>query len=96
MIEWLADILCAALGLAVLAGFWRLVRGPSVADRLLAFDIMSVSMAGLMAALSLRWHTALYLELILVFSMLGFMSTVALVHYLEKDKEDGVHPEDKP
>ncbi|NJK90828.1 MAG: hypothetical protein HC904_02700 [Blastochloris sp.] len=70
--------------LAILAGFWRLVKGPSVFDRILAFDLIAVSSVGLMVILSIEWHTTLFLELILLFSLLGFVGTVALTYYLGK------------
>lgn len=91
MMTWIASAVCGALGLAVLAGLVRIVRGPSVADRILGFDMLTVSVAGLMAVLSLVWHTALFLELILVFTMLGFLGTVALVAYLQRPDRLLVH-----
>jgi multisubunit Na+/H+ antiporter MnhF subunit len=42
------------------------------------------------------WRTTLFLELILVFTMLGFMGTVALVAYLQRpDQELMIPPKDK-
>lgn len=84
MLTWIATAVSVALGAAILAGLVRIVRGPSVADRILGFDMLTVSVAGLMAVLSMVWHTALFLELILVFTMLAFLGTVALVAYLQR------------
>lgn len=60
----------------------RLRRGPTIMDRILAFDTICVSIVGLMALVSARWRTALYIDLILVFTLLGFFSTVAFALYL--------------
>jgi len=93
MMTLAAGLLCGALGLAMLAGLWRIIAGPSVADRILGFDMITVSSAGLIGVLSMLWRTALFLELILVLTMLGFMSTVALVNYLQRpDKELMIPP----
>ncbi|MFQ3671320.1 MAG: monovalent cation/H+ antiporter complex subunit F [Verrucomicrobiia bacterium] len=78
------------LVLATLAGLYRLARGPSVLDRILAFDMIAICAVAMMVILSVRWKTALFLELILIFSLLGFFGTVAFVFYLQK----AYHPEE--
>lgn len=81
----LALSLCfLALTLAVLLGLVRLVRGPTVLDRILAFDLIATSIVGMIALLSVKWRTPLYLELVLLFSLLGFVGTVAFVFHLHQ------------
>jgi multisubunit Na+/H+ antiporter MnhF subunit len=70
--------------LAILAGLVRLARGPSVLDRILAFDLIATCAVGMIVLLSVRWDTPLYLELVLVFSLLGFFGTVAFAYYLSR------------
>lgn len=72
------------LTLAVLLGLVRLVRGPTVLDRILAFDLIATSIVGMIALLSVKWRTPLYLELVLLFSLLGFVGTVAFVFHLHR------------
>lgn len=62
----------------------RLRRGPTIMDRILAFDTICVLIVGFMVVVSARWRTALYLDLILVFTLLGFFSTVAFSLYLHR------------
>ncbi|HAB18772.1 MAG TPA: monovalent cation/H+ antiporter complex subunit F [Verrucomicrobiota bacterium] len=94
MNEFVFQIGSVGLAVSVLLGLWRLVRGPSVLNRLLAFDIVTVSVVGWMALLSIYWRTTDYLELILVFTLLGFVSTVALTQYLQKTLDR--QPDDRP
>jgi multisubunit Na+/H+ antiporter MnhF subunit len=77
-----------ALMLAVLLGLVRLARGPTVLDRILAFDLIATSAVGMVVLLSVKWQTAIYLELILIFSLLGFVGTVAFVFHLHQTLED--------
>jgi multisubunit Na+/H+ antiporter MnhF subunit len=72
------------LTLAIVCGLVRLARGPTVIDRIMAFDLITTSAVGMIVLLSIQWKTALYLELILIFSLLGFFGTVAFVHYLSR------------
>lgn len=73
-----------AVVVAILLGLYRMMRGPTVVDRILAFDTTAISLIALVVLLSLTWNTEVYLELILIISLLGFFGTVALVVYLER------------
>lgn len=83
-------VLYVAFGLLTLAigcGLVRLARGPTVIDRIMAFDLITTSAVGMIVLLSIQWKTAIYLELILFFSLLGFFGTVAFVYYLSRTQD---------
>lgn len=84
MTEILLNIAFYLLIAAMVPGFWRMARGPSVVDRIIAFDAVVMCAAGLVVLLSRLWRSPLYLDLILIISSLGFLGTVALVFYLQK------------
>ncbi|HMP81939.1 MAG TPA: monovalent cation/H+ antiporter complex subunit F [Verrucomicrobiota bacterium] len=73
---------------SILLGLYRLMRGPHVIDRVMAFDLITTCAVGLIVLLSIQWGTAMYLELILIVSLLGFLTTVAFVFYLNKPGTD--------
>ncbi len=77
----------AALIIAILLGFYRLMRGPSALDRILAFDAIVICAVALTVVLSRMWNTALYIELILIVASLGFFTTVAFLYYYEHTGE---------
>ncbi len=84
--------LSLAFGLLTLTlgcGLVRLARGPTVLDRILAFDLITTAAVGMITLLAIQWKTTLYLELILVFSLLGFFGTVAFVSYLGRTGDLG-------
>ena len=72
------------LALVIGLGFVRLIKGPTVTDRMLAFELMAMSAVGVMVLFSVFRNTGLHLEVILVFALLGFLSTVVFVFYLNK------------
>ncbi len=81
-------IVCGmGLGVAILLGLWRVVRGPSLPDRILAFDLVVTGAVGLLVLLSAFWETRIYLEAILVVSLLGFFTTVAFTQYLSHSRQ---------
>lgn len=84
MILFFAITICELLlTLSVLAGFYRLVKGPNVVDRIIAFDLIVLIVVAFTALLSISEGTAHFVELILIVSLLGFLSTVALVMAME-------------
>jgi multicomponent Na+:H+ antiporter subunit F len=80
----LLQIAFGMLIVAMLLGFYRFAIGPTVVDRILAFDAVVLCAVGLVVLLSRIWETPLYLDLVLIVSSLGFFGTVALVFYLQR------------
>lgn len=78
VLPWAAGAFVVAL---VLAG-WRLLRGPTLADRILALDTLYVNSVALLVLIGIHFDTALYFEVALIIAMIGFVSTVALAKYL--------------
>jgi multicomponent K+:H+ antiporter subunit F len=68
--------------LAVLLNLWRVVRGPTIPDRILALDTLYVNAVVLLILFGMYADSALYLEAALLIALLGFISTVALCKYL--------------
>jgi multicomponent Na+:H+ antiporter subunit F len=62
--------------------FVRLLRGPSLPDRVLALDLFTVLALGFIAVFAIRTGFALYLDLAISLGLVGFLSTVALARYL--------------
>lgn len=72
----------AAFALAMTLNAWRLLRGPSPVDRILALDTLYINALALLVLLGIQRGTALYFEAALLIAMLGFAGTVALSKYL--------------
>ena len=70
------------LAAAVSLGFFRLIRGPTPLDRILAFDTLCIAIVGVIVTLSIQRVSFYYLEALLIFCLLGFTSTVAFLDYL--------------
>lgn len=78
------DFATAAVGLALLLAGWRLLRGPTPPDRVLALDTMYMNLVALVVLLGLRWASQLVFEAALLIALLGFVSTVALARFLTR------------
>lgn len=71
-----------AFVLALLLTAWRLLRGPSLPDRILALDTLYVNSLALLVLLGIHLRTTLYFEAALVIAALGFVGTVALSKFI--------------
>ncbi len=70
------------VGLAMLFALVRLLRGPTVPDRVLALDTLFVAAIAELVLLGMHLGTAMYFEAALIIAMLGFVSTVVLSKYV--------------
>ena len=84
ILSWALDFATAAVALALALCGWRLLRGPSLPDRILALDTLSINTVALVFLLGLRWRTALLFEAGLVIALLGFVATVALARFVAR------------
>lgn len=82
MLGLVIPICLALLGIAVLLTVARLIRGPSVADRILALDTLSVEAIALIVLFGIWKGSGLYFEAALLIAVMGFVSTVALCKFL--------------
>lgn len=64
--------------------FFRLVKGPSMPDRVLAIDLFAVFFMGIVIIYSLFTGLIIYLNAVFVMAFLAFLATVAFARYLEK------------
>ena len=70
------------VGLAMLMAMWRLLRGPTVPDRILALDTLSVTAIAQLMLFGMHLDSPVYFEAALVIAMLGFGTTVVLSKYV--------------
>jgi multicomponent Na+:H+ antiporter subunit F len=72
------------LSLAVLLTFVRLARGPSLPDRVIAFDLLATLGIAVLAAYSVATDQPAFLDVGLVLALVSFLGTVAFAHYMER------------
>lgn len=70
------------VGLAMALALWRLVRGPTVPDRILGLDTLYVNTIALLVLFGMHLRSVIYFEAALVIAMLGFVGTVVLSKYV--------------
>ena len=87
--ELAPQVALALVGLAMFLTFVRLVRGPTLPDRVVALDLMGVLAVGMLAAAAVAADSPVLLDPAAVLALVGFLGTVAFARYLEKRGRDG-------
>jgi multicomponent Na+:H+ antiporter subunit F len=72
-----------ALGAAALLALVRAVRGPTLADLIIALDLVLLLLAGGVAAHGARTGTELFVPLLIVVALVAFAGTVIVARFIE-------------
>lgn len=84
MLDTVSQITLVILGLAVLVAFVRLVRGPTLPDRIVAMDLLGVLVVGVIVVLAGSTRVQATLDAAIVIALIGFLGTVAYATYVER------------
>ena len=82
MIGTVMTICFVLLGFAMLAAVVRIIIGPTLADRILGLDTITVLAVGLIALFAVHTGLALYADIAIAVALVGFLSTAAFARYL--------------
>jgi len=72
----------SVVGVAMLMSLWRLLRGPTAPDRILALDTLYVNAVAQLILFGMLLDSEVYFEAALIIAMLGFFTTVVLSKYV--------------
>ena len=75
-------------GLALALALIRLVRGPSLSDRVMALDFMATCVIGMIVVDAIKSGESYFLSVAIVAALVGFVGAVAFAMYIQK----GVRP----
>ena len=84
MLEWVSQLTLVTLGVALLIALVRLVKGPTLPDRIVAMDLLGVLVVGLIVVLAAWTGVRATLDAAIVIALIGFLGTVAYATYVER------------
>ena len=82
MIALMTNISFALLGFALLATIIRIIRGPTLADRILGLDTITILAVGVIGVFAVRTGLYLYADIAVAVALVGFLATIAFARYL--------------
>lgn len=73
-------LLFSAMALA----FVRLVLGPTLADRIVAFDLIAASIAGIIVVTGIVQRRPVLIDVTTIWAMIAFLSVIGFAYYIER------------
>jgi len=86
ILEWQSLLLRRCFNVLLLCGLfclWRILRGPTPGDRIVAIDILGILILGFCAILGIPTGRDWYIDIGIAWALQSFISTLALAKYLE-------------
>lgn len=84
LVEGAAMLSSLMLLAGVLFAFYRIARGPSLPDRVVALDMLSMLLVGFSGVAAVAFDEAAFLEVAITLALLAFIATAALARYIER------------
>lgn len=84
VLQWAIEITTVLIVLGLFCAFLRLIKGPSLPDRVVCVDvitILAVAIAGLFAVSSNHQY---YVDVAIALSLVAFLATVAFAWYVDR------------
>lgn len=80
---WVVSICLVTMSVALIATFVRMILGPTLADRIVALDLVAFEVIAMMLVYSIATDRPQFLEPALVLALIAFLGTVAFSRYIE-------------
>ena len=84
MLAFISQVTLVLLGVALLMAFIRMVKGPTLPDRIVAMDLFGVLVVGLIVVLAGWSGVRATLDAAIVIALIGFLGTVAYATYVRR------------
>ena len=85
MSNWLNILLYFQIGLSGIC-MYRIIRGPTIPDRMVAVDIFGILVVGVCAIISIQTERSFILDIGIAWIILSFIGTLTLAKYLTGKK----------
>ena len=78
------EICFAMLSVALLLAFVRMGRGPTIADRVVAVDLVAILSVGIIILYAVDRRLPVILDAAIVLALVSFAGTIAFAKYIER------------
>ncbi|MDR5900869.1 MULTISPECIES: monovalent cation/H+ antiporter complex subunit F [Halomonas] len=74
----------ALMSLALCLAFVRLFRGPTLPDRVVALELFSSILVGIIGVMAIATDVASLLDVAIVMALMAFMAAIGFARFLER------------
>lgn len=84
MVNTILTIALVLIAASLLISLYRFAKGPSAVDRVISFDVMTISSIALIGLIAFFAGRVIYLDVAVVYGLLSFLGVLIIARYLEK------------
>ena len=88
LLDWAIDIAFLMLMVAMILAVYRLIRGPSLPDRVVALDLLTVLAVAFSALFAISADQSAFVDVAIALALVAFLATVALARFAERRDVD--------
>ncbi|GAB6138129.1 monovalent cation/H+ antiporter complex subunit F [Halanaerobaculum tunisiense] len=78
------EVIIITILVAALATFYRMLKGPTVFDRIVAADSIGIMFLLVLVLLSLYFKREIFIDVAIVYALLLFMDVLIMAKYFSK------------
>jgi multicomponent Na+:H+ antiporter subunit F len=82
LVEIIAYFSLPVISFSILLVFIRVIRGPTLPDRVIALDLLVTICIGLITAYSIVYDEKNLIDVAIILALLAFLGTVAFAYYI--------------
>jgi multicomponent Na+:H+ antiporter subunit F len=82
------DIASVAIIFAIMITLYRVIKGPTIYDRVLAANAIGTKAVVLLALIGFAYGRPHFLDLAVVYTLINFIATIAFLKYVERERLD--------
>lgn len=83
MFEWIIEIVYLLLSISLLLAFIRLVKGPSLPDRVVALELIASIVAGMVGVHAIDTGVGAYLDIAIVLAITAFLAAIGFARFIQ-------------
>lgn len=83
MLDTVITIVLFLMSLSVLGCFVRIIKGPTMSDRIVALDTIGINLIAIIGIVMINQNTYAYSDIILVIAIIGFVGTISLAKFID-------------
>lgn len=83
MFEWVIEVVYVMLSVSLLLAFIRLAKGPSLADRVVALELIASIVAGMVGVHAIDTGVSAYLDIAIVLAITAFLAAIGFARFIQ-------------
>ncbi len=82
--SWVIYLTFALMSLALILVFIRLVKGPTLPDRVVALELIASIMVGMIGVHAIHTQTSSFIDVAVVMALTAFLAAIGFARFLER------------